>query len=180
VTARIRKERTVKKAMILWLAAAVGAVAALAAQTQAASELQPGADERVLVVLQAAGVQVYQCLGSEATRHEWAFVGPEADLYDGSGRRVGRHYGGPTWEALDGGRVTGTVAARAQAHSPDSIPWLRLAAQPARRAGLFAGVTTIQRIDTVGGAAPKDGCGPQAVGEQVRVPYSAQYVFYTR
>jgi hypothetical protein len=137
--------------------------------------LQPRGDERVAVVLQAAGVQVYECRGGA-----WAFVAPEADLYDGTGRRVGRHFAGPTWESTDGSAVVGGVVARAPAASPDSIPWLLLSAKPRQTVGAFAKVTSIQRVDTVGGAPPSGGCDAANGGSQLRVPYAAQYVFFTR
>jgi hypothetical protein len=143
-------------------------------------ELSPGPSERVAVVLRAAGAQVYRCRAADAPlRHEWVFVAPDADLYDAAGRRVGRHFAGPTWEAMDGSRVTAKVTGRAPARSEDSIPWLKLAAR-AERDGLFGGVTMIQRLDTVGGAPPRDGCTAATVGQQLRVPYAAQYVFFTR
>jgi hypothetical protein len=34
---------------------------------------------------------------------------PDADLFDEGGRRIGRHFAGPTWEASDdGSKVIGT------------------------------------------------------------------------
>ena len=42
--------------------------------------------------------------------------------------------------------------------------------------GIFDGVTFIQRINTSGGLAPV-GTNP-VVGEVVRVPYTAEYLFY--
>jgi hypothetical protein len=155
---------------------------ALAACAESRQNLQPSATERVSHTLQAAGVQVYQCRQSRDNppQHEWGFVGPEADLYDAAGQRVGRHYGGPTWEALDGSKVMAQVVGRVPAKSADSIPWLLLAARPVSMQGTFGHVTSIQRLATIGGAAPVQACSPQNAGETVRVPYAAQYVFFTR
>jgi hypothetical protein len=36
-------------------------------------------------------------------------------------------------------------------------------------------VSRIQRIDTVGGVAPADGCSPQTLGQLRQVPYRAAY-----
>src|SRR4051812_2529569 len=155
---------------------------ALGACAESRHNLQPNPAERVALTLQAAGVQVYQCrqLRDNPPQHEWGFVGPEADLCDALGQRAGRHYGGPTWEALDGSKVMGQVVGRVPAKSADSIPLLLLAARPGSMQGTLGHVTSIQRLETIGGGAPSQPCSPQNAGETVRVPYAAQYVFFTR
>jgi hypothetical protein len=42
---------------------------------------------------------------------DWAFVAPEAELFDAQRRPVGKHYAGPKWERADGSKVAGTVKA---------------------------------------------------------------------
>ena len=40
-------------------------------------------------------------------------------------------------------------------------------------------MSSIQRINTVGGVAPAQGCaGAADVGQQARVPYTADYVYF--
>ena len=41
--------------------------------------------------------------------------------------------------------------------------------------GSFSKVSSIQRISTVGGVAPAEGCSTAAIGKVVRVPYTADY-----
>jgi hypothetical protein len=161
---------------------AATAALALGACAESRQNLQPSSAERAAFKAMAAGVQVYQCrqTGENPPRHEWGFVGPEADLFDATGQRIGRHYGGPTWEALDGSKVMATPVGRMPAKSPDSIPWLLLTARPVAMQGTFGHVTSIQRLETIGGVAPSQACGQQNAGETVRVPYAAQYVFFTR
>jgi len=158
------------------------AALAVGACAESRHNLQPSSAEKVALTLHAAGVQVYQCRQTRdnPVQHEWGFVGPEANLYDGAGQRAGRHYGGPTWEAADGSKVMATVVGKVPAKSEDSIPWLLLAARPVSMQGTFGHVTSIQRLETVGGAAPTQSCSGQNAGETVRVPYAAQYVFFTR
>ena len=60
----------------------------------------------------------------------------------------------PTWEALDGSRLTGARVASAAAPDGKSIPWLLLRSTSSVGPGLFGDVTWVQRLDTVGGAAP--------------------------
>jgi hypothetical protein len=128
----------------------------------------------------ARGVQIYTCVRSPAdpARYEWHFKAPEATLFDTRGRRRARHYDGPTWEAEDGSKVVGAVQARDAGPDPDAIPWLLLSAAATSGRGLLTGTLSIQRVATAGGRAPAGGCGPEQQGEELRVPYTAQYAFY--
>lgn len=141
--------------------------------------LKAPADQVLAFELQATGVQIYQCRArqDDPTRFEWIFQAPQADLFDASGQLVGRHYGGPTWEGTDGSRVVGEVKAKDTSLSSGSIPWLLLGAKTTSGAGLFSAVRSIQRLDTVGGAAPAS-ASPAQAGQEVRVPYTATYAFY--
>lgn len=84
----------------------------------------------------------------------------------------------PTWEALDGSRLTGAKAASAPAPDGKSIPWLLLRSTSIVGPGLFGDITWVQRLDTVGGTAPAVGCDAGHVGAEVMVPYRADYFFY--
>ncbi len=140
--------------------------------------LRPSASEALQRTLSATGVQIYECRAAAAgsSGPEWAFVAPEATLADAQGAVVGRHYAGPTWEALDGSKVVGVVKAKADA--PGSIAWLLLTTHSTGKPGLFANVVSVQRVATVGGAMPATGCGTATVGQVARVPYTAQYTQY--
>jgi hypothetical protein len=70
------------------------------------------------------------------------------------------------------------VKTRAGAPAADAIPWLLLTARSVGGAGSFAKVTSIQRINTVGGIAPASGCDVHTLGRTARVPYSADYVLF--
>jgi Protein of unknown function (DUF3455) len=142
-------------------------------------KLKPGANESLAMIVSAKEVQIYQCRAKkdEVGAYEWAFVAPEADFFDERGNRIGRHYAGPHWEAADGSRIVGTVKERADAPSPNSIPWLLLAAKSVGPSGSFSKVTSIQRVSTVGGVAPKESCSQGAAGT-ARVGYTADYYFF--
>ncbi|OXJ11848.1 DUF3455 domain-containing protein [Burkholderia sp. AU6039] len=128
----------------------------------------------------AAGLQVYTCDYDAEHKLAWVFQYPEAMLFDASGTLVVRHGTGPSWEALDGSRITGKKLAEAPSARPGSIPQLLLAAAPAATdakatAGTLAGVRFVQRLDTAGGMPPDATCSTEhAVG---RFPYFARYVF---
>jgi hypothetical protein len=144
------------------------------------AKLNPGAKESLALIVPAKGVQIYECRAKygQADQYEWAFVAPEAELFDARGAKVGTHYAGPHWESADGSKVVGKVIARADAPRSDAIPWLLLATKSAGAAGAFSKVTSIQRVNTVGGVAPKDGCSQRTVGAIGRVDYTADYYFY--
>lgn len=121
----------------------------------------------------------YECRAKAAMpgAFEWVFVAPLATLADLSGRPVGRYYGGPTWEAGDGSKLTGKQVAVAPA-SPGNIPLQLVKAEPAMGMGAMQGVTYIQRLNTRGGVAPSDACDGSQTGARRVVPYQADYVFY--
>ncbi len=131
-------------------------------------------------MLHGTGVQIYQCTPSEQNppRYTWVLQGPKADLSDRSGKDIGRHYEGPTWEADDGSKVVGEVMARADPPSPGAVPWLLLRAKTNVGKGLFGKVQWIQRLHTIGGLAPGSACDAAHAGQRTRVAYSADYYFY--
>ena len=122
-------------------------------------KLKPGANESLAMIVPAKGVQIYECRAKkdQVGVYEWVFVAPEADLFDARGNRIGRHYAGPHWESTDGSKILGTVKERADAPAADAIPWLLLSAKSVGPAGSFSKVTSIQRVNTVGGVSPTAG-----------------------
>jgi hypothetical protein len=118
------------------------------------------------------GVQIYRWNGAS-----WIFVAPQAVLFaDSEGDDVvAIHFGGPTWESVDGSEVVGTVIDSCTP-DPNAIPWLLLGAAFSEGPGDLDQATYIQRVNTVGGKAPSaPGHFP---GQVVRVPYTADYFFH--
>ena len=114
----------------------------------------------------------------DPVRFEWVFKAPEADLFDNDGRKIGKHYDGPTWEADDGSKVVGEMKARDDGPDVNAIPWLLLSATVLQENGRFGKTRSVQRVNTVGGKAPADGCNQAQLGKIARVPYRATYNFY--
>lgn len=137
-------------------------------------------NQRLALEADATGVQIYDCKPSkdDPERFEWALRAPEADLFDVTGKRIGKHYAGPTWESYDGSKVVGEVKARTDGPNVNAIPWLLLDAKSASGDGVFGQTASIQRARTIGGKAPRQGCGPTQAGNEARVPYKATYYFY--
>jgi hypothetical protein len=136
--------------------------------------------EEPILMAKAQGVQIYECRAKKAdpTQFEWAFIGPEADLFDSQGNRIGHHFAGPTWELDDGSRVVGSVRASVASRDPGAVPWLLVGAKDHAGTGILSRVTSIQRLETSRGKAPPGGCSQANVGERLRVPYTAVYYFY--
>jgi uncharacterized protein DUF3455 len=162
----------------------VGACASSQAPTpmvQVPDKLKPGANESLAMIVPAKGVQIYECRArtDQVEGYAWAFVAPEADLFDARGNRTGRHYAGPHWEATDGSKILGTVKERADAPVADAIPWLLLSAKSVGSEGSFSKITSVQRVNTVGGVAPKTGCSQATAGTPARINYTSDYYFFT-
>jgi hypothetical protein len=141
--------------------------------------LKPDPKESLAMIAAAKGVQIYECRAKadQAGAYGWAFVAPEADLFDQNGVKIGTHYAGPYWEAADGSKVIGRVKDSAAAPRADAIPWLLLTTKSVSAGGSFSQTTSIQRVNTVGGLAPNSGCSQAASGTTARVPYTADYYF---
>lgn len=172
---------SIKSAVALLLCAA----AAFSAQAGAGSrepELPAVCDRiavpegnRVVFHVFAVGVQIYRWDGSA-----WAFVAPEAILYADAKHhaQVGTHFGtptGPAWESSSGSKV---IEQRVDGCTPDitAIQWLLLRTVSQEGSGIFSHVSYVQRVNTAGGLAPST--AGAFVGEESRVPYTAEYFFY--
>ena len=136
--------------------------------------------QTVLLKALGKGVQIYGCVATAADpgKFDWSFKAPEADLTSEEGKKIAKHYTGPTWETNDGSKVVGAVQQKADAPRPGAVPWLLLKAKTNEGSGTFARVTYIQRIDTEGGVAPVVGCDQAHVSTEARVNYTANYYFY--
>lgn len=161
--------------------AAPSAAATAATVVAAPTEFPtPEGQAKSLEVTTAEGaVQIYTCAPKKDNpdQFEWTLKAPEATLLDSKGYKVGKHYGGPTWEGNDGSKVIGIADKRQSKPAPNAIPWLFLPAK-AEGKGIFSGVEHIQRLHTEGGVAPATGCDKTTVGKEERVKYKATYYFY--
>jgi Protein of unknown function (DUF3455) len=144
---------------------------------QVPAELQPPANEQELLRVHARGDQIYTCAPNGA-QFSWTLKAPDAQLYDKDGNPFGRHFAGPSWKADDGSQVTGKAAANVPSPDANSIPWLLVKVVGRSGDGVMAKVTSIQRINTQGGKAPATSCDSTHAGQDLRVPYSADYVFF--
>jgi hypothetical protein len=148
-------------------------------RTAVPNKLAPPKGQVVLLKLKAAGVQIYECKAKadQPGQFEWVLKAPEADLVDEAGKKVGKHYAGPTWESHDGSKVAAKLVEKAPAPKEGDIPWLLLKATANEGRGVISKAEYVQRVDTEGGAAPARADKSQE-GRTVRVDYKATYIFF--
>jgi hypothetical protein len=128
--------------------------------------------ETIVLQVHAEGAQIYECKADSSGKLAWQFREPIASLFN-EGKTIGRHYAGPNWE-IEGGAVAAKAAGRAPGATAKDIPWLKLDVTEHRGSGPLKDVSTVQRINTKGGAA-EGAC--QKTGELHSEPYAADYVF---
>jgi len=175
--------------MLVVVAAWVGSATwvSCAGQSSAVVEVdrtKPPVGASGVVTASAKGVQIYRCEQMEGRSAGWAFVAPEATLYEGAepgGEAVGTHGAGPVWRWKDGSAVLGKVVEKQGAPEPGAVPWLLLSATPepgSSAAGRLVGIAYVRRAETHGGVEPVGGCDAGHLKAEARVPYTAQYTFY--
>jgi len=149
-----------------------------ASNAHASKPLDVPESQTALMTVAAHGVQVYECKDASEKAPSWVFIAPEADLFDANGVRIGRHGAGPFWQHEDGSRIVGTVRGKADAPQAGNIPWLLLESKQQGSDGVFSRVTSVQRVNTVGGLAPTTGCSVATVGKRAHIAYRAEYVLH--
>ena len=123
------------------------------------------------------GVQIYTCKAA-GTDYAWTLKAPEATLSDVKGKLIGKHFAGPTWQASDGSTVVGEPLNVSPSPNAGAIPWIVLHAKSHEGDGVMATVDYVVRTRTEGGVAPSTGCNAGHIDAEVRVPYSAIYLFF--
>jgi hypothetical protein len=161
--------------------AGLPAAAAISEPAGLGAGIRATADEEPAFMLSASGAHVYHCKATpnDPNAYAWYFVGPDATLSEGS-RSVGTHKAVNLWESTsDRSSVSGVVRS-SQSGGANNLPWTLYRAQSLGASGMFAGVTSIQRVNTSGGAAPSTGCAAANAGAESRSNFTADYYFYKR
>jgi len=164
------------------------------------ANIEVPAPNEAFLLGRGVGTQNYICQPSPTIgRVAWTLFTPQATLFSDQGEQLTTHFFSPnpveggtvrvTWEDS---RDTSTVWGRVIASSsdpnfvaPGAIPWLLVqvvGTQVGPTGGnTVSGTTFIQRLNTVGGAAPSTGCDlPTDIGNKEFVPYTADYFFYKK
>ena len=125
--------------------------------------------------LHGHGVQIFRCEAQVGDAH-WVYRLPEAELDGPDGRVVVRHGVNLSFEHVDGSRLIGNIVDHVAAPDDDALPWLLIATKSFGE-GALDGISYVQRINTGGGMPPARCEGSQA-GQILRVPFTADFVFY--
>ena len=172
--------KTIEAKLLGYACASLTAAAAAAAEPTPANvpaQLAVPSGQTFILKALASGAQNYVCSETKSGL-AWTFKGPQAELTDDSGRPIGKHYAGPTWEASDGSKVAARLVSSADSEARDAIPQLLLVSTQNSGNGVFANVRNIQRLQTTGGLPPTEPCQRQQLGRLVQSPYKAIYYFY--
>ena len=140
--------------------------------------VDPPQGTRLVLTATGKGVQIYACQKT-GEGYRWIFVAPAATLFDPAGQEIGHHFAGPTWAVRDGSAIVAAVQAQVSSPDPNSIAWLLLKVTSQQGSGVLSNIAFVRRIETEGGVAPAEGCDSAHAREQVRVPYTARYLFYS-
>jgi|SRR5471032_480558 len=176
--ARLNQSRGLLVVMHVMAAAALILSTLVAGQANAAeipAELAvPGKTPALSV--HAEGVQIYDCKTDAFGSMTWQFREPLATLMV-SGKTVGRHFAGPTWQLSDGSSVVGRLAAQAPGKTDKDIAWLKLDVVSRQGDGALSNVNLVERLNTQGGVF-KGAC--EQSGSLHLEPYSADYSFFNK
>ena len=166
--------RVLRVAMLM-----AGSAVAMAATPQIPDAIKAPAGEKLVLKAHATGFQIYTCNTGADGIQQWTLKAPDADLHDKKGAVIGHHFAGPTWKHKDGSEVKGKASAHIESPDANSIPWLLVSATGHTGDGVFAKVSSIQRINTKGGnPPPASECDASKSGTESKIKYSADYFFY--
>jgi hypothetical protein len=129
--------------------------------------------ETPVLTAHAVGMQLYECKAGPDGKLAWSFTAPQATLTV-DGKVVGHHGAGPSWTLDDGSSIVGKAIANVPGANANDVPWLKLDVVSHDGSGKLSDVTTVQRINTVGGVM-NDSCDRPSAGRGM--PYAADYVF---
>ena len=120
----------------------------------------------------------YTIVKTTGNGFKWVFKAPDAKLFNSNGTPAGKHFAGPTWELIDGSRITGKVVNTLPSPDANAIPWLLLTVQTHAGQGLLDTAKSIQRLNTKGGKMPQQACSAETEVHELAVPYEADYHFF--
>jgi Protein of unknown function (DUF3455) len=168
--------RLLRVAMLMTCSAVTVAVAGT---PQIPDAIKAPAGEKLVLRAHATGLQIYTCNAGADGVAQWTLKAPDANLHDKKGAVVAHHFAGPTWKHKDGSEVMGKATAHVDSPDSNSIPWLLVSATGHTGEGVFAKVSSIQRINTKGGKPPAASqCDTSKSGSESKSKYSADYYFY--
>lgn len=142
------------------------------------SKIQPPSGKPILT-LEGEGVQVFRC-AADAKGTYWRFEQPQANLFDKHGELLVKHSGPmQAFEHIDGSEILSCrITSWVNPSNPEKdlkLALYRCVADPGK--STLNGVKYVQRQKTSGGQ-PQGSCSQNEVGNLLKVPFKAEFVFW--
>lgn len=174
-----------KTGLLMFVLVALCAQPAAFAQTDSAQKglpalIQVATANTLVLETKASGTIEYQCSKEKdpLTAYKWIMVGPNAELTDEAGEKVGDYTGPPArWAHKDGSFVTGSQVA-VSPNGSKNIPLQLVKTDVSGGLGALTAISYVQRVNTQGGVAPSKKCTADNEGEKAEVSYKAEYWFW--
>ncbi|MBS2009633.1 MAG: DUF3455 domain-containing protein [Cyanobacteria bacterium SZAS TMP-1] len=124
-------------------------------------------------------MKIYRyCQGEQSQKPGWTLVAQEATLTDDKRRKIGRYFDEAIWKFDDGAIVVGKMPPRIDDKGIGKTYWLIFDVTKASGDSV-KDVRYVKSVETTSGLAPTEGYKENKIGDEQRVPYRAEYSFYT-
>lgn len=154
-----------------WLAI----VATLTLSACSSSLIEPPDESQETLRLEASGEQIFRC-SRDSQGWYWKFEAPNAYLFDPvTNQAVAKHGYQFAFVHNDGSALTARI--KHVEPVPGHLSNALFVTQSNDRSGAFNNVRYVQRLNTQGGM-PKSRCVESQQGKYLRIPFSAEFVFY--
>lgn len=132
-----------------------------------------GTDE--VLRLEASGEQIFRC-ARDTQGWYWKFQSPNAYLFDPTtNQAVAKHGYNFSFAHNDGSALTARI--KSVETKPGQLSEALFVTRDNGKAGIFHGVRYVQRLNTQGGM-PKSRCVEAQKDKYLRIPFTAEFVFY--
>lgn len=143
--------------------------------TACSSLIDPPSEAKEVLRLEASGEQVFRC-ARDSQGWYWKFQSPNAYLFDPiTNQAVAKHGYNFAFVHNDGSALSARI--KHVEPNPGHLSEALFATRSNANDGVFHGVRYVQRLNTQGGL-PKSRCVEAQKEQYLRVPFTADFVFY--
>ena len=150
-------------------------IASAALLTACSSGIAPPSSTDEVLRLEASGEQIFRC-ARDSQGWYWKFQSPNAYLFDPvTNQAVAKHGYNFAFAHNDGSALSARI--KSIETKPGELSEALFVTQSNHVSGAFSGVRYVQRINTHGGM-PKSRCVEAQKDKYLRIPFTAEFVFY--
>ena len=122
----------------------------------------------------ASGDAIYECAAA-GDGYSWQLKGVSAKLLDSDGHLFATQNDVSSWLAIDGSQISGRVAKATEApRYGDALYTITSKSS----GGVFSQISDVVRDHVTGGQPPAQACDRSELHRSVRVPFTADYIFF--